>query len=110
MRLGIRYQLLVPLVTLMAGVVGMSVWTAISSARAAAQRIDKQMDDIAHTVTSVTFPRNVQTLRLMKGMSGAEFLVHDEEGRPLTTLAALPGDLPSPAETDLHPLGPRVHV
>lgn len=118
MRVGIRYQLLLPLVTLMAGVVGMSVWTALSSARVAGRRIEKQMDDIAATVVSVTFPRNLQTLNLMKGLSGAEMLlcdsllqpIVDDRGQPLTTLEAVPDDLPLPSQTPTHGLGQRVHV
>lgn len=118
MRLGIRYQLLLPLVLFMTGVIGMSVWAGMSLARGAGQRLESQMDDIAATVSSVTFPRNLQTLRLMKGLSGAEFLlcdghlepVLDDRGQPTTTLSAVPQDLPMPTEEEQDALGPRVHV
>lgn len=119
MRWGIRSQLLVPLLTLLLGVVGMAAWTATTSAQRARQQIEKQVHDVALTVNEVTFPRNVQTLRLMKGLSGAEFLLcdagkvplTDDSGRPLTTLPSLPASLPTPNDDwqALH-LGPRLNV
>ncbi len=104
MRWSIRWQLLVPLLTLLAGVVGMSAWTALASADRAAQQIEKQMKGVADTIGSVSFPRNLQTLKLMKGLSGAEFLltagpVSAKPSAPpqlLTTLPSLPGRLPEP--------------
>ncbi|MBI3409268.1 MAG: HAMP domain-containing histidine kinase [Planctomycetes bacterium] len=118
MRLGIRFQLLLPLVTLMAGVVGMSVWTALSSVERARRQIENQLDTVAATVGSVTFPLNPSTLKLMKGMSGADFLlcdahrrpILDDKNQPMTTLPAVPASLPEPAAGDEHPLGSRVEV
>ncbi|MCI0637706.1 MAG: HAMP domain-containing histidine kinase [Gemmataceae bacterium] len=118
MRLSIRYQLLLPLVALMAGVVGMSVWSALSSAGRARRQIETQMDAVAQTVRSATFPRNVQTLNLMKGLSGAEFVLcdahrrplRDKEGQPLTTLPSLPATLPALSNASVHPLGELVEV
>jgi signal transduction histidine kinase len=119
MRWSIRYQLLIPLLTLLLGVVGMAVWTALASAQRARHQIEVQMHDIATTINTVTFPRNLQTLKLMKGLSGAEFLLcdsrgqpwPDDSGKPLMTLAKLPNQLPEPNKEvqDLH-LGPRVRV
>ncbi len=119
MRLSIRFQLLVPLLMLLLGVAGMSTWTALASVHRARQQIEKQMHEIAQTVGTVTFPRKKQILQLMKGLSGAEFMVTDARGRlleddggePLTTLAALPHDLPAPArDWPALPQRPRVHV
>src|SRR5262245_2728971 len=119
MRLSIRYQLLLPLVALMIGVVGMSTWSALASAGRARRQIEAQMDAVAATVNSVTFPRNPQTLHLMKGLSGADFLLCDAHMKPLrdvndnpmTTLAAVPAELPAPALSQAdHPLGQRVEV
>lgn len=105
MRLSICYQLLVPLLTLMVGVVGMSTWTALASAQRARAQLEKQMLDVGTTVGSRTFLRTLPILRLMKGMSGADFLLCDSHGQPLqddqqqplTTLVGLPQDLPAPA-------------
>lgn len=118
MRLPIRYQLLVPLLTLMGGVVVLSAWIAWSAAERARRRIETQLDGVAESVSTVTFPLNMQTLRLMKGLSGAEFLVCDghrrplknDEGQPLTTLPTVPLDLPEPAQRDRLHLAPRIEV
>ncbi len=106
MCLSIRYQLLLPLLTLFLGMVGMSTWTAVTAADRVRVQIETHLADIAGTVRTVTFPRNAQTLGLMKGLSAAEFLLcdghgrplRDDQGQPLTTLAALPQQLPAPSE------------
>src|SRR5438128_1608644 len=118
MRLTIRHQLLLPLLTLMVGVVVLSAWSAWSAAERARQRIEHQLDSAAETVSAVTFKHNIQTLKLMKGLSGAEFLVCDrhrqplvdDQGRPLTTLATLPAELPEIGPRDRLHLAPRVQV
>src|SRR5439155_884108 len=119
MRWSIRFQLLVPLLTLLVGVVGMSVWTALASADGARRQIEKQMHDIARTVAAIKILPNQYTLPLMKGLSGAELLpcdthgepLHDDDGRPLTTLPELPDKLPgiTPRWESLTEL-PRVRV
>src|SRR4051794_18821658 len=106
MRLRIRSQLLLPLLALMLGVVGASTWSAWSSAQRARRQIEEQMEHIAQTVNAVTIPRNTQTLRLMKGLSGADLLIGDETGqplmddfgRPVMTLPVAPAALP-PVDT-----------
>src|SRR5258708_31439790 len=113
MRLSIRYQLLLPLLALMLGVVGMSTWTAWSSAQRARRQIETQMEAIAATEAKTNFTHNAHTLKLMKGLSSADFLVCDEErkpladdeGRPITTLPAVPGVRPAPQEHDVGGLG-----
>jgi signal transduction histidine kinase len=113
MRWRIRSQLLIPLLTLLLGVVGMSTWTAIASAAHARRRIETQMRDVAQTVNEVTIPRNRQGLRLLHGLSEAEFQLDEGGGTFITTLDAVarPEDLPEPID-DLHALrlGPRVVV
>src|SRR5687768_12609721 len=103
MRASIRFQMLFPLLPLVVGWLATTAWTAWSAASAARERIRRDMDQIAATVQAVTFPRNVQTLRLMKGLSGAELLladgeghpVFDDDGQPLTTLGTLPAAWPA---------------
>ena len=105
MRFSIRNQLLLPLLALMLGVVGASTWSAYASGLRARAQIEQQIDDIAKTVGEAKFTLNEQTLHLMKGMSGAEFLLCDAERRPimdveghrLATLAAVPAELPAPS-------------
>ncbi|MCS7046688.1 MAG: HAMP domain-containing histidine kinase [Gemmataceae bacterium] len=118
MRLPIRYQLLLPLLTLLLGVVVLTTWIAWSAAERARQRIEKQLDSVAESISSVTFPRTNRMLKLMKGLSGADFLmcdgrrrpVSDAEGQPLATLPNLPSELPEPGQRDRWRLSPRVRV
>jgi signal transduction histidine kinase len=113
MRWRIRSQLLIPLLTLLLGVVGISSWTAIASAQHARQRIELQMRDVARTVNEVSFPRNRWGLKLLHGLSEAEFLIDEGDGVFVTTfdISEKPGGLPLPADgwEDLR-LGPRVEL
>lgn len=117
MRFSIRYQLLLPLLALMLGLVGVSTWSAWSSGQYARRQIEKQIDDIANTVNEVPFQINLTTMRLMKGMSGAEFLLCDENRQPirdgdtvLSTLADEPTALPPPSEHPAQHFNKPVHV
>jgi signal transduction histidine kinase len=76
MRWSIRYQLLVPLLTLLLGVVGISTWTGVSSANHARQQLEAQVHDVARTLLSdPPVPISQTVLEQMKGLSGAEYLV-----------------------------------
>jgi signal transduction histidine kinase len=113
MRWSIRYQLLVPLLILLLGVVGISTWTGLASAARARRQIETQVRDIGRTVNQATFPRNRQTLKLMRGLSEAEYLLDGGPGDIITTLDTdtRPEGLPAPTDDwqDLR-LGPRVLV
>ena len=93
MRLSIRYQLLLPLLTLLLGVIGMSTWTALASASRARQQIDAQINDITTTVQQANYPMTVKVMQLMKGFSGADYLLA-KAGRRITTLPTTDVDLP----------------
>src|SRR5262245_54617872 len=102
MRFSIRYQLLLPLLALMLSVVGASAYSAYSSGQRARRQVEAQIDDIAKAVQAVPFSLNARILHLMKGMSGAEFLLCDQERRPIrdedehlmATIADVPDELP----------------
>jgi hypothetical protein len=106
MRFSIRYQLLLPLLALMLGLVAASTWSAWSSGQRARRQIETQIDDIATTLNVVPFPLTMQTLRLLKGLTGAEFLLtgadrmpmRDDEGSVFSTLPDLPDELPAPTD------------
>jgi signal transduction histidine kinase len=106
MRFSIRYQLLLPLLALMLGLVGASTWSAWASGQRARRQIEKQIDGIAETVNAVPYPLNTQILEIMKGLSGAEFLLCDEnrqpwreeDGKLIATLTDVPASLPSPGD------------
>jgi signal transduction histidine kinase len=114
MRWRIRSQLLVPLVLLLLGVVGISTWTAIASANRAWHNLETRFRSIAQTVSDSTFPRNEHVLNMMKGLSGAEYLLLPVNGKAIATFPDADIDLP-PAEAvvedweALH-LGPRVTI
>ena len=76
MRWSIRYQLLIPLLTLLLGVVGMSIWAALASASRARHQLDTQLRDIVRTLRRSTFPLDAQgVLDQMKGFSNADYLL-----------------------------------
>ncbi|HVS38066.1 MAG TPA: HAMP domain-containing sensor histidine kinase [Gemmataceae bacterium] len=116
MRWRIRSQLLLPLLTLLLGVVGVSVLTAVASAGRARQQIESRLRGVGQTLSfeQGTFSLNKPVLTMMSGMSGAEFLLVSPEGEGPSTLGEGPIHLP-PGETicddwrDLH-LGPPVAV
>src|SRR5262245_43596946 len=115
MRWRIRSQLLVPLVLLLLGVVGISTWTAIASANRAWNNLETRFRSIARTLKETTYPLYNQTvLKMMRGLSGAEYLLVPTNGKPIATFGDADIELPP---TDavvedweaLHP-GPRVTV
>jgi signal transduction histidine kinase len=113
MRWNIRYQLLVPSLTLLLGVVVMSAWTALASADRARRQIELQLRDIAQTVRDLPYPLSDKVLLLIRGLSGAEYLLDDGAGQRRTTLAADPGELPAPdrgEDLEALRLGPEVVV
>ncbi len=113
MRLSIRYQLLLPLLTLLLGVTGMSTWTALASASRARQQIDTQINDIIATVQQSRFPLTERVMQLMKGFSGADYLLADGSHRSTTLPTGdvqLPADLLHGSEGGKLSRGQRVEV
>jgi signal transduction histidine kinase len=114
MRWSIRYQLLVPLLILLLGVVGMSTWATLASAARARHQIETQMHVMVQTLGQSTFwPLAPKILHLMKQFSGAHYLVVDQAGGRQTTLETTDVQLP-PTESPDHgqplTLGSRVTV
>src|SRR5262249_52953519 len=114
MRWSIRYQLLVPLLTLLLGVVGISTWSALASAGRARQQIETQVRHVARTLSESSFPLKENVLEQMKGLSGAEFLLAGSDGSRLATLPAGGVQLPVADAVVDHwqtlQLGPRMAV
>lgn len=100
MRWSIRYQLLVPLLTLLLGVAGLSTWTALASADQARQQIERRVREVVRTLSESTFPLQQQVLEQMRGFSGAEYLVIDSKGRRTATFPIDELQLPTPSEVD----------
>src|SRR6516165_9688147 len=73
MRWSIRYQLLVPLLLLLAGIAGISAWTAMASAKRARHQIESQVRNVARTLSESNIPVAPNWLGEMQGLSGAEY-------------------------------------
>ncbi len=100
MRWSIRYQLLIPLLTLLLGVVGMSIWAALASAGRARHQLETQVRDIVRTVNQSRYPLTENVLHQMKGFSRADYLLVRADGMsrsPWTTLDTADVELPPPA-------------
>ncbi|MCS6849899.1 MAG: HAMP domain-containing histidine kinase [Gemmataceae bacterium] len=113
MRRSLRYQLLVPLATLLVGIVGISSWTAWASASHARRQLEHQVRQVARTLSDAHFPLTARVLEQMKGLSGAEFLLIGTDGSRLATLTPEVTDLPAAEPvTDWQQLdlGPAVTV
>lgn len=95
MRWRIRYQLLVPLLLLLVGVVGISIWVALSEIARAQAGIEQRMRHVAQTLSeSPQFPLVGTVLEQMKKLSGADY-VFVGVGQRVSTLTADPSELPA---------------
>jgi signal transduction histidine kinase len=112
MRWGIRYQLLVPLAMLMAGLVGIGAWTAVSAANHARRRVAEQMQSVVVTLTQARFPLTEAVLAQVKGLSGAEYLLVEANGRTIGTIEVSDADLASvPRVSSIDPpIGSRAMI
>src|SRR5438876_12384171 len=82
MRWRIRYQLLLPWLTLLLGVVGITTWNAISAARRVRQQLEQQVRNTIRSLNAL--PENYplyadEILKLAQGLSGAEIIVVDNQ-------------------------------
>jgi signal transduction histidine kinase len=99
MRWPLRYQILVPFASVMLAVVlGDSLLDAYLAAQRTQSHLERQLDGMAQTLVSTNFPLTDSVLRQARGLSGAEFVLVDAEGRPRATslsgveIPALAGD------------------
>ncbi|HUY36821.1 MAG TPA: HAMP domain-containing sensor histidine kinase [Pirellulales bacterium] len=81
-------------------VAGVSVLNAYLAARHAEERIDEQVRGVAGTLLDSTFPLTDAVLAEMRGLSGAEFVLTDENGR-LAASRSWVADLPPTAPVGL---------
>jgi signal transduction histidine kinase len=95
MRWPIRAQLLVPLLTLVLGLAGVSAWAAADSADRARREIEARVRDVAHNLSEeASYPLSENVLRQMKRLSGADYLLVPRSGPVVTTLAGAPPEPP----------------
>src|SRR5438105_4620747 len=74
MRWGLRYQLLMPPLLLLAAVAGITAWTALASAQRARQQLDARVRQVVEALNRSEFPRNDTGYKLLHLLSGAELL------------------------------------
>src|SRR5215471_176645 len=100
MRWSIRWQLLVPLLILLLGVVAISTWTAFASAQHARDRIETQLRNFAQTANQVTLPRHPEILKWLHDLSEAEFIRAEPDGsfESSLNLKEWPESLPEPLD------------
>jgi signal transduction histidine kinase len=101
LRWSIRYRLFVPLGLLLLGVVGISAWSAIASARQAEERIARKVRGVTLTPAIAKLTPNQAILEQMKGLSGAEYLYIDPDGNRLATFRDRNVYLPPEIETQV---------
>jgi len=82
MRWPLRYQILFPFAGVMLAVVlGVSLLDAGLAARRTQRQIERQLADVAATLEESHFPLTDSVLAQTRGLSGAEFLLVDRQGR-----------------------------
>jgi len=110
----LRYQILLPFALVLAGaIIAVSVMSAVLATHRAEAQIEQQLQSIARTLADSSFPLTDAVLHQMHGLSQADFVFTNQEGR---TVASHLFELPlrfSAAPVDhwrqLH-LGPPVKV
>jgi signal transduction histidine kinase len=118
MRWRIRSQLLLPLLLLLLGVLGLSVWMAFAAANHARQQIETRVRSVAQILSEGKFPlaplAQNHILLWVKQLSGADYLLVKQNGRRISTLDSEPEHLPASEEVSgdwrsLH-LGPPIRA
>ncbi|HEY2837805.1 MAG TPA: HAMP domain-containing sensor histidine kinase [Pirellulales bacterium] len=82
MRWPIRYQILLPLAGMMlAAVVSVSLLNAWLAASRTGSEVERQLRDVARTLSDAKFPLTARVLEQMHGLAGAEFALTDTSGK-----------------------------
>jgi signal transduction histidine kinase len=110
----IRSQLLLPLLLLLLGVVGLSVWLAAAAAGRARTQIEDRVRGVAgYLGEDRSYPLTANILLQVKRLSGADYVLIRQDGEHLATLEGARDLEPPGAVTDdwrALGLGPPVRV
>jgi signal transduction histidine kinase len=116
MRWPLRIQVLVAMAGLMLGaLLAVSLFNAFWSAKRAQARIEHELRDVAETLGDSSFPLTDDVLKKMRGLSGADFVLIDQQGSIVATsielhdVAGLPA-AKSPTESQSLELGQPIVV
>jgi signal transduction histidine kinase len=100
MRWRIRSQLLLPLLLLLLGVLGLSVWMAFAAANHARGQIETRVRDVGRLLSEGKFPLaplgQNHVLLWVKQLSGADYLLVRHNDKRISTLEVEPERLPPP--------------
>jgi signal transduction histidine kinase len=116
MRWRIRSQLLLPLLLLLLGVLGLSVWMAFAAANHARQQIETRVRNVGQLLGEGKFPLQDNVLTWVKQLSGADYVLirEKEKGGLIGTLQVEPQRLPPAEEVrddwNTFRLGPPIRV
>jgi signal transduction histidine kinase len=113
-RFPLRYQILFPFALVLAGaIVAVSVTSAALATHRAEAQIEQQLQSIAATLAESSFPLTEPVLRQMHGLSQAEFVFTDQQGRMVASrsieLPRQSSAVPADHWRQLH-LGPSVTI
>lgn len=87
MRWSIRWQLVVPLLVVWLGVLLLTAWVGVATARHAIRRqVELQLRNVARTLSQATYPLTPLVLAHVKDLSGADCCVVEDNGRSVSTL------------------------
>lgn len=110
MRWSIRWQLVVPLLVVWLAVLLLTAWAGVATARHAIRRqIEAQLRNVARTLSQATYRLTPAVLAQVKGLSGADCLVVDGDGRTVSTLGEglhAPDGIPVAERWEAVALGP----
>ena len=101
MRLPLRRQILLPMVGILLLTVGLaSALNAWLATRRVDQQIERQLADVAATLSSGNFPLEENVLRQTRGLTGSEFVVSSLAGQPLAASDARLSSLVEPSHAN----------
>ena len=91
MRWPLRNQIMLPMVgVILASLVAVSVLNAFLSVRRTHLRIERELNEVATTLADATFPLTDGVLGKMRGLSGTEFVMIQQDG--LVAASSSPGN------------------
>jgi signal transduction histidine kinase len=107
MRWPIRNQIFLPVATLLlVAIASIAVLLAAVAARRSSRERMERVEQVVATLDEANFPLSENVLKKMRGLSGAEYVTVDDQGKILTSTlgsSVRESDMPSPLPTAVPP-------